>query len=505
MPGGIVRSANNGETWHRCWVEQTDAPVVAIAPSPDFARDRTLLAATDGDGILRSTDGGRHWELSNFGLREFTMLDVVNAPRMGRYEHAFALSENGLYLSPNGGRAWRRVEIGGNLPVALAVSPRFAEDGVVCLGTEAGELHVSRDAGQSWKKESIQFEAINALAFDGVDSLLVGTMSGVTALALAGEKQPIEMTSSVDLPSPVFTLATIEDTFYAGLVEGLYKRRDEQTWQAIRDLSARRFVWYLAQLPDHWLAGGPEEGVWRTADGGATWQSIWEITPLLALAALENQIWISTLEGIVTSRDQGESWQMAWEPDELIISLAAVRGSLWAGSQSGRVWQLAGGEWQPATVPFAGMQFVGFVASDEQLLAAVWAAETRTLQLWRPDPENGEWAMWFSQAAGATLPHVAWRDGKPLVGLGNALYRLAETGWQRQRLLDAEGAVTAICALESGWLAAVTGHLLHSEDGAVWTEVGGDLSGQPVVALVRTGENLLAGTADGRVWVSPPT
>jgi hypothetical protein len=554
MPGGILRSANGGQAWHRCWIEQTEAPVVAIAPSPHFAQDRVLLAATDGDGVLRSTDGGRHWELANFGLREFAVLDVVMAPRIGGYEYAFAITENGFYQSPNGGRAWRLVEMGEIQPIVLAVSPNFVEDRMVCLGTEAGELFVSTDAGLSWTCLGDEFDGVNALAFTADQILLVGTETTIYHV-LPGSPFALQMARFAELPAPILSLAAVNGAVYAGLVDGLWLSQDNgRSWQPDTNLAARRFVWYCNQTANHWLAAGPEEGVWRVAgeeerraksegrgareeerrargeERGARgeWLVIWDEVPVLGVAATEREIWISTLEGLVVSADEGQSWQVAWESEEPLTALAVVNDVVWAGSGAGRVWRRVKGEergaksegrrakseerrvkgegvrgeWEEVVGPFAGGQLVGFVADGGMLLAVVWSAANNLLQLWRWD-EGGEWAVWFSQPAGAVLPQVAVSEGRAIVGLGSFVYRLTETGWQRQRVTSVDAPVTAVCALPGGgWLAAVTDGLWQSADGVTWTAVENGLSGEPVVSLAVVGGNVVAGTAEGKVWVA---
>jgi hypothetical protein len=136
------------------------------------------------------------------------------------------------------------------------------------------------------------------------------------------------------------------------------------------------------------------------------------------------------------------------------------------------------------------------------LLAVVWSAANNLLQLWRWD-EGGEWAVWFSQPAGAVLPQVAVSEGRAIVGLGSFVYRLTETGWQRQRVTSVDAPVTAVCSLPGGgWLAAVTDGLWQSADGVTWTAVENGLSGEPVVSLAVVGGNVVAGTAEGKVWVA---
>jgi len=84
LDGGVARSLDGGGTWQSCWIEQSKAPVGCFAASPNFSRDGVLLAGTQGgDGVLRSTDGGRFWNLSNFGLRNFEIYALVTAGEWG--------------------------------------------------------------------------------------------------------------------------------------------------------------------------------------------------------------------------------------------------------------------------------------------------------------------------------------------------------------------------------------------------------------------------------------
>ena len=496
MPGGIIRSSNGGQSWSDCWIEQTEAPILAIAASPDYGTDRVLLAATDGDGILRSTDGGRHWELSNFGLREFAVLDVLLAPKIGRYEHAFAMSETGFYQSPNGGRAWQLVDLGDSEPAAFALSPDFAEDRIVWLATLAGALFKSEDAGQSFALVTDRFEAINALTFAPDGTLLIGTMTGIETL-----QSPIS-----DLQSPVLSLNVVHGAVYAGLLDGLSVSVDNgRSWHPISTLAARRLTWYLPQAADTWLAVGPEEGVWQTAVGGQSWQSIWEELPVLAVAATADTIWVSGLDGVAVSADQGSSWQIVWQPEVAVTGLAMVNGRLWAGDASGQIWQQADGAWQKADAPFAGQQFVGFLTpATDTLLAVSWSAANQMLQLWRLAEADAEWSLWFEQKAGAVLPHVALGAASSLVGLGSYVYSVAEGRVQREKVGSVAGPVTAVCALPGGgWVTAVTDKLIYSEDGEAWTTLENDLPGEAVVSLQVVGDQLVAATTEGKIWTTP--
>ena len=79
-PNHIVYSPDRGSTWFSSRVEKIASPVTCFAASPNLYRDGTLLAGSDGDGILRSTDSGNSWQLQNFGLHSLNILNLACAP-----------------------------------------------------------------------------------------------------------------------------------------------------------------------------------------------------------------------------------------------------------------------------------------------------------------------------------------------------------------------------------------------------------------------------------------
>ena len=528
LPGGLVRSADGGQTWDRCWAEQVEAPVISLTASPNYRRDRVLLAGTDGDGILRSIDGGRHWQLSNFGLRDYAIFDLAVAPVWKRYEYALAVTEGGLYQSPNGGRAWRRANLDDitGQPSIVAVSPDFAADRTVFAGCETGELLISTDAGRSYHLAAAGFEAITALTFTPQGSLVLGTAEGIfriegkelrsntklrgngpsnlpkrllekskpgARLEISPAPTPLPSLvgvtfkarrSLVNSPSPntgggvgkgaiqphqeampdfsssppaeglstsskqissVLTLNVVGSSLYAGLADGLYQSaEDGRSWQFVSGLSARRFVWCLTPASNLWLVGGPEEGVWCSNGSPGTpgstetdsWRSIWTDTPVLALTANENQIWLSSDTGVVTSVDAGASWQSGLTSETPITALAVTKNAVWAGSHDSRLWHGAldgstgsgspandstgtGGNWQAVSPPFAGSQMLGLFARGEVLLAAVWVmadgsatggpstAESGTITLWRSEDDGLSWVQprfGVVQSSGLSIP-----------------------------------------------------------------------------------------------------
>jgi photosystem II stability/assembly factor-like uncharacterized protein len=161
--GPLYVSGDAGGAWSRSHAGLPDGcdTLSALAVSPAYARDRTLLAGVVGLGIFRSTDGGQLWEPSSAGLPSMGVEQLLMSPGFARDGTAFARlapagGEGSLYRSMDGGQSWQTLDISLEL---VAMSPEFDQDhtlmGVVysCAGQEQRwELYLSRDGGDDWER-----------------------------------------------------------------------------------------------------------------------------------------------------------------------------------------------------------------------------------------------------------------------------------------------------------------------------------------------------------------
>jgi photosystem II stability/assembly factor-like uncharacterized protein len=167
LSGGMLRSLNGGQTWENIPLPPPPPVISALELSPNFEQDGIMFAASLEDGVLFSADRGHHFGAWNFGLLDLNVLCLAISPDFATDETVFVGTQSGVFRSTNGGRAWREVElpVGYETVLSLALSPDFARDGILLAGTETQGLLLSTDTGERWQRMGVDVltEAIDAI------------------------------------------------------------------------------------------------------------------------------------------------------------------------------------------------------------------------------------------------------------------------------------------------------------------------------------------------------
>lgn len=138
---GIYKSKDGGRSWRKTVLDGQDAMNLAAGGS------RTVWTAGH-DVLARSEDGGLTWRnVQPDGLPHLDVHGFAIDPRDGSLWAA--LAGDGLYRSRDGGARFELVtgEVGGGV-MALAVT----EDGRILAGDMRQGLMVSSDGGRSWRR-----------------------------------------------------------------------------------------------------------------------------------------------------------------------------------------------------------------------------------------------------------------------------------------------------------------------------------------------------------------
>ena len=143
-------SRDGGDHWEQVGDLPAGAEMLSLAPL--FAKWRVVFTYGWNDTLYRSSDGGRSWEPVLTDLSFAKPLQLVYAPDIEENRPVFLLveidnrtdpSSSGgvLYHSRDGGLTWQVFELPeGISPTVLAISPHFAQDRTLFIGTEGGQV-----------------------------------------------------------------------------------------------------------------------------------------------------------------------------------------------------------------------------------------------------------------------------------------------------------------------------------------------------------------------------
>ena len=161
-PGEIFISEDNGENWVRsnldasteCWFINTSR-ITSIHFDP---RDRdTIWITVEIDGVFRSNDRGKSWEIVIRGLHDNDTHDLVFRDHEDGSRTILCSTEDGVHRSRDNGDTWEQLQIPQAKWDYFRSLKQPAENSDVVVASvgdkpsgEAGMFLISRDFGESW-------------------------------------------------------------------------------------------------------------------------------------------------------------------------------------------------------------------------------------------------------------------------------------------------------------------------------------------------------------------
>ncbi|MBT9312011.1 WD40/YVTN/BNR-like repeat-containing protein [Leptothoe kymatousa] len=260
---GLFKTTNQGDDWTQLDTLPGDIPM-ALALSPDYATDNTLVAVTYVGEAYMSANGGDSWTPMAQGLElpfftdQFEPIErnddprrfqsLAFSPNYGQDKTLFATILNNGVLRYTQNKGWKLQRFEGwERALAIAPSPNYGQDKTVFVGTQAGRVYRSDNGGKSFKKMS-------------------------------------ELGRHVGNESPFMVVSPNygqDKTVFMTGAEGVYKTTDGgRSWTAMMapDQFQSRLKLKLAISPNYgadqtlWL--GSDDGLFETRDGGDTWNLV---------------------------------------------------------------------------------------------------------------------------------------------------------------------------------------------------------------------------------------
>ncbi|MFH1641108.1 MAG: hypothetical protein ABIA66_03990, partial [Candidatus Omnitrophota bacterium] len=216
-------------------------------------QDSDIIYIGTNNAILKTEDGGVVWKNLLLVSGANTAVNFLTA----RAGSIYAATGNGLYLSGNKGKSWKKIFQGKNASERECVSAAVLPYGIF-VGTRSG-LFFSKDKGRSWNRQPIGVADSHILAI------------------------------ACDIKQP--------DYVYVACAQGLYRTTDKgQSWEEV--FAAIAFE-DNADLSDDFEDG--DESTEHTVSN-------------IRHASIDpnnlNRLYLATSEGVYKSEDRGKAWEM---------------------------------------------------------------------------------------------------------------------------------------------------------------------------------------------------
>jgi photosystem II stability/assembly factor-like uncharacterized protein len=336
--GGLWKTINQGNTWTPVFDNQSTASlgdVVVSASNPEIiwvgtGEANARNSVSWGDGVYKSTDGGKSWK--NMGLKDSehigkivihpTNPDIVYVAALGRLWGPN--KERGVYVTRDGGKTWEQSkflnEDTGFIDLAMdpsepdvvyAAAYRVRRDAfsggnpAVQTGPEAG-LYKTTDAGKTWKRltKGLPERPLGrcGLAVSRKDPRIIYAVVQTDKTILVRETELGQGARANDQPE----------------TGGVFRSADRgETWVKLNDLCPRPF--YFSKIS---IDPGDDQRIYvlgvtlhLSVDGGRTFRR----NQAPAVHADHHALWINSANtdqlllagdgGLYFSFDRGVSWE----------------------------------------------------------------------------------------------------------------------------------------------------------------------------------------------------
>ena len=326
---GIARSTDNGNTWQV-------VPSIITNAGEAIVSDNAIIVAED-NFIWRSTDDGMSWDV----VEQFALTGIGSFAKAGT--KLFGAARTGIQTSTDNGASW-------NFEPFSNGAYSFSSNGSTIYLGSSSKVFKSTDVGATWIDVSTGLGkgGIQALLYDG-STIFAGTPADAAGIYRSTNGGTSWDSAAAGLPigKTIRSLISFGAYVFAGTEgDGIYRSSDHgDTWAKTdvnNTLLAQQLVFAFC-TKDQALFAGADNGIYKSTDGGATFQRMlngfppnigvfaWSLTASGSNVVAAVTVLFSpseALDGIFYSPDNGSTWHQATVPIEpTAVTAVASDGS----------------------------------------------------------------------------------------------------------------------------------------------------------------------------------
>jgi photosystem II stability/assembly factor-like uncharacterized protein len=323
--GAASVSRNGGQNWLPVKDDRGNLAGLSLAFDP--ANPQTVYLGTQENGVYKSTDGGATWAALNQGRSVLPGPITALAVAATQPPTLYAGTDRGqLFRSADGGQTWD--DISAALPFKDAYRSQVfsvvtdpATPATVYVFVNRTGVAVSHDGGVTWEMPA-QPEGVDSPVFTALSASFGAAPAGASVVAGLDGQGGWRYALSQPAPEPAPTLPPVSATSAP---------RPAGSWTAIQDLPQRVNALVVDPANPQILYAGTGgygtggAGLYKSADGGLTWQLKIKGLPDEAVKALaltgeaapKLYAMVGTSGDVYASADGAESWKKAGTDQEV--------------------------------------------------------------------------------------------------------------------------------------------------------------------------------------------
>jgi ligand-binding sensor domain-containing protein len=314
--GGVFRSTDQGKSWHNTSLTDMKGSALAV-DSNGVSYFGMFHYSSFFEGVYRSTDDGRTWSSWFVPPGPYA---GVNCLAVDKHCRIYVGTGTGLFRSDSIGTSWTQLD-----STRWIDQVALDSDGGILLGVNGEGLLRSTDEGVTWHQLLGVLDQMNALLTWGEGHLYAAFPS--YGVLVSSDRGLTWKSMNQGLPLVVATAFSVlsNGSLLLGTSKGLFRRERLDTLWVSSGLSNCEISTLLPGGANSVLAG-TSRGVFTSQDSGRTWAS--SNAGLVGTAA--TSISLDRTGAVFVTIDGGDNFYrstntgLSWEP--LAASLPVARG-----------------------------------------------------------------------------------------------------------------------------------------------------------------------------------